>query len=424
MKFDRAIKYISPKLSEDERIIHHCKPVKGHLFKSSDIFFIPFSLVWCGFVIFIALASTFTSSNTPLEVLLILTLFVLIGLYMVFGRFIHVLYKRSRTFYFITNKKIIRLYKKYISIIDGNDLPTMHMDSFSDGSGTIRFGDRINYRRSGVIIYESSTDSVENKRNLFAIENVPDVAIVKKKIEMMVNHNFEESKGFEYKDEYSFINPYISDTEYILWKGKPEKGHYFTKADIILVPFSIFWSVMVFNFIISTIVDGAPFFVYIFEIPFVLGAFFFLFGRFIIISYNNKRTLYVITNKKIIRLRRKKIDIIDSKNMPVMRVRVNKNGSGTIRFGDEFYYTRHGKLVDGYRGDPWGIGIKLVSLDNVPNVAHVQKIIKQMDKKNKTPTGESLWEQLFLIYYISLRNRFLSSSTLVSFGLPGRQASA
>lgn len=380
MKLDRAYKYISPKLSEDEYIIYHCKPVKNHLLKTSDIFFIPFSLVWCGFVVFVIVALMRTGNSVQSETSLILTLFLSIGLYIVFGRFIHVLYKRSRTFYFITNKKIIRLYRKFISIIDGNDLPAMHVDSFSDGSGTIRFGDRINYRRSGAIYYESSMDSVENKRNLFAIEYVADVALVKQKIDMMVNQDFEENKGLEYRDEYSFINPYISGDEYILWKGKPEKGHYFTKADIILIPFSIFWSVMVFNFLISTVIYGVPFIVYIFFIPFIMGAFYFLFARFIIISYINKRTLYVITNKKIIRLRRNKIDIIDSKNMPAMRVRVNRNGSGTIRFGDEFYYTSHGKLVGGYRGNPWGIGSKLLSLDNVSNIAQVQRIIDSMDK--------------------------------------------
>lgn len=383
MKFDRAYKYISPKLSEDEYIIYHCKPVKNHLLKTSDIFFIPFSLVWCGFVVFVIVALMLTGDSVKSEVSLIMTLLLFVGLYIAFGRFIHELYKRSRIFYYITNKRIIKQYGKYIGVIDGDDLPAMHVDSFYDGSGTIRFGDQISYRLNGSIGYGGSIDSVQSQRNYLIIENVPDVALVKRKIDMLANQDFEETvdiRCIEYKDEYSFINPYVSADEYILWKGKPEKGHYFTQADIFLVPFSIFWNVMVLKFLISAVIDGVPFFAYIFLIPFIMGGFFFLFGRFLAVSYINKRTLYVITNKKIIRRRRNKIDVIESINMPVMRVRVNKNGSGTIRFGDEFYYTKSGNIRGGYSGDPWGIGSKLLSLDNVPNVAQVQKIIDQMDR--------------------------------------------
>ena len=42
-------------------------------------------------------------------------------------------------------------------------------------------------------------------------------------------------------DHYDFCKPYISDNEYILWEGAPEKGLTFTSRDLVMIPFSIFW---------------------------------------------------------------------------------------------------------------------------------------------------------------------------------------
>lgn len=172
-----------------------------------------------------------------------------------------------------------------------------------------------------------------------------------------------------YNDEYSFSTPYMTGDEYILWKGKPEKGNIITGSDIFLIPFSIVWCAFAIFWEMSAIASGAPFFFALFGLPFICVGLYLVFGRFIWTSYIRKKTAYVITNKKIIRLRGNKIDMLDGKTMPVMRVEAHKNGNGTLRFGETVYYRRGRTYSE-----------SLFTLENVPNVVQVQQAIEMMEK--------------------------------------------
>lgn len=179
-----------------------------------------------------------------------------------------------------------------------------------------------------------------------------------------------------YNDEYSFSTPYIAGDEYILWKGKPETGNLVTSRDVALIPFSIFWCGFAIFWEMSAIAGGAPFFFALFGLPFVGIGLYMLFGRFIWTSYIRKRTAYVITNKKIIRLRGNKIDMLEGKSLPSIHVEAYKNGMGTIRFGEQIYY-RRGRA---YSVDPYGSGNGLFMIENVANVAQVQQAIDMMER--------------------------------------------
>lgn len=172
-----------------------------------------------------------------------------------------------------------------------------------------------------------------------------------------------------YSDEYSFCKPFLCAGEAVLWKGKPEKGHLFTAQDVFMIPFSIFWCGFALFWEITTFTSGAPFFFKLWGIPFVCVGLYMVFGRFLWTAYIRKRTAYVITNKKILRIRGKKIDIQEGKSMPSIHVTVNRNGSGTIRFGQAMDY--HGRTT---YPDP------RFALENVPNVARIQQIIDQIER--------------------------------------------
>ena len=71
-------------LNTNEKLIWTGQPRKGIVFRTADIFLIPFSLLWCGFAIFwVVIASQgsiyFAMFGIP---------FVIMGLIFVFGRFI------------------------------------------------------------------------------------------------------------------------------------------------------------------------------------------------------------------------------------------------------------------------------------------------------------------------------------------------
>lgn len=175
-----------------------------------------------------------------------------------------------------------------------------------------------------------------------------------------------------YTDEFGFCRPYITPGESILWKGRPGKGHLFTGHDIFMIPFSIMWCGFAIFWEASVLTTPAPFFFKLWGIPFVCVGLYLVFGRFIWTAFIRKRTAYVITNKKIIRLRGNKIDILDGNNMPPVHVSAYKDGSGTIRFGQLDYYGRR-------RNNSFDPNSGLFVLENIPDVAKVQQLIHNME---------------------------------------------
>ena len=89
-------------LDSNERLLWTGQPKKGILFRTADIFLIPFSVLWCGFAIFWMImasqAGLFALFGIP---------FVIIGLIFVFGRFIIDAKQRENTFYGVTEDRII-----------------------------------------------------------------------------------------------------------------------------------------------------------------------------------------------------------------------------------------------------------------------------------------------------------------------------
>ena len=67
--------------------------------------------------------------------------FVCVGLYMAFGKIIQKIYLRNKTFYVITNKKLMIKKGRKIQIYNGNDLPPMEIKIHNNGLGTIIFSE-------------------------------------------------------------------------------------------------------------------------------------------------------------------------------------------------------------------------------------------------------------------------------------------
>lgn len=176
----------------------------------------------------------------------------------------------------------------------------------------------------------------------------------------------------DFNEDYSFSRPYIVPGESILWKGKPGKGHLFTAQDIFLIPFSILWFGFAIFWEYSAISEGAPFFFCLFGVPFLCVGLYITVGRFFWTAYIRKHTAYVITNKKIIRKRGRRIDLMDGKTLPPIHIHAFQDGNGTIQFGQIWYrnYDRSG----------WNRNDGMFSMENIPNVARVHQILTTMDR--------------------------------------------
>jgi hypothetical protein len=124
------------------------QPLRRIIFHTSDWFAVPFSLMWGGFAIFweCSASGQGNSAHHGLGTDLFFSLwgipFVLIGQYFIWGRFLFTAWKKSRTFYAVTKKRVIvlntvRNRKVTDAFISG--LSSVSLTTRADGVGTIEF---------------------------------------------------------------------------------------------------------------------------------------------------------------------------------------------------------------------------------------------------------------------------------------------
>jgi len=149
---------ISPELSTDEKILWCGQPRGGLQFHAYDVVLIPFSLMWGGFAFFwetmalsayfnkfIFATNTYYTSSQHIPILFPLwgIPFVLVGLYIIFGRFIVDAQLRKHTYYAVTNQRILIVIKWFYAktqSLNLQQLPELSLITLKDGSGTITFG--------------------------------------------------------------------------------------------------------------------------------------------------------------------------------------------------------------------------------------------------------------------------------------------
>ncbi|MHA6204792.1 hypothetical protein ACXU4B_10235 [Dyella soli] len=129
-------------LGRDERLLWNGVPKQGLLFRASDLLAVPFSLLWGGFAIFWEYSVT-SAKDAPVIMELWGIPFVLIGLYMIVGRFFADAYLRKRTVYGVTDQRVIILSGLFNREVKSLALTTLSDITFtgrSDQRGTITFG--------------------------------------------------------------------------------------------------------------------------------------------------------------------------------------------------------------------------------------------------------------------------------------------
>lgn len=140
-----AYSFLSQYITSEERILWQGRPEKGNLITRRDILLIPFSIMWLGITVFWELSAL--QSGAGIFFILWGIPFICIGLYMLFGRFIYSSYMRDKTFYAITNRKIIIKTGSKIKVLDGKNLPPMDIEIHKNGNGSIIFTEEIYYSR-------------------------------------------------------------------------------------------------------------------------------------------------------------------------------------------------------------------------------------------------------------------------------------
>ena len=164
-----------------------------------------------------------------------------------------------------------------------------------------------------------------------------------------------------------FYQSYLSENEFVVWKGKPEKGNYLTSQDWFAIPFGLFFLGFSLFWEFSALSMGAPFFFSLFGLFFVGNGLYLSVGRFFHAAALRPQSFYVITNKKLLIKRGSAITIYTAANLPEMNIHLHKNGNGTITF-TEYVYSRRGRRS------------RSISLENIPEPYKAQNAILSMER--------------------------------------------
>ena len=136
---DRSL--FQDELSGGERLLWNGQPKQGLMLRVNDLFLIPFSLFWGGFVIVWEFQAI--NSGAPLFFKLWGIPFLLVGFYITVGRFFGDAYQRAKTYYAVTNERVIiisGLLNRNVRTLTLKTLPEISLNIKGNGRGTITFG--------------------------------------------------------------------------------------------------------------------------------------------------------------------------------------------------------------------------------------------------------------------------------------------
>jgi len=139
---------IQRELNSSEQLLWTGAPRQGLRLRPADVLMIPFSLLWGGFAIFweygVFRQSSSHGPGSPDTFMVLWGIpFVLVGLYLIVGRFFADAFQRARTVYAVTDQRILivtTLWNKQVKSVSLKTLPEISLTEKWDGSGTLTFG--------------------------------------------------------------------------------------------------------------------------------------------------------------------------------------------------------------------------------------------------------------------------------------------
>ena len=129
---------LQPYLQAGEKFLWTGRPDPSRLIGRADAFLIPFSFMWGGFAI--VWEGGVLLTGAPVFFWLWGIPFVVVGQYLIWGRFIYKRWDRRRTVYALTNQRALILRGGSLQSVFLNQLPNINQSVRADGSGSLEFG--------------------------------------------------------------------------------------------------------------------------------------------------------------------------------------------------------------------------------------------------------------------------------------------
>ena len=139
---------IRSELLSGETFVCAGQPQSSVIFHKEDLYLIPFSFLWGGFAIFwegsaAGLWGVRDNHHQWTFGIFWGIPFVLIGQYVIWGRFFYAAWLKGRTHYAVTNRRVIVVqesWKRQMAFAYIDSLPALIKEAGSRGIGTLRFG--------------------------------------------------------------------------------------------------------------------------------------------------------------------------------------------------------------------------------------------------------------------------------------------
>lgn len=142
-----------------------------------------------------------------------------------------------------------------------------------------------------------------------------------------------------FQTSHSF-QPYLLNSERVLWSGRPKQGLALSSRDTFLIPFSllwggfaIFWNAMVwFAPFDSNTGDGPGWIFKLWGLPFLIVGLYLIAGRFFHDARIRKGLHYAVTDRRILTLRGSKLVSLDIRRLPRLELSEHRDHTGTLAF--------------------------------------------------------------------------------------------
>ncbi|MBM2814444.1 MAG: hypothetical protein HW421_1206 [Ignavibacteria bacterium] len=179
-------------------------------------------------------------------------------------------------------------------------------------------------------------------------------------------------------DLKSELKPYLNSYENILWVGQPKKGIIIQSSELIMILQGIFFcgfGILLFSIVIKAEV---PIIIKIFVFVIMIMGLYFLFGRMMYDAIRRGKTIYGVTDERIIMKEGiifKKVKSLNIRTISDIGFEEKSDGSGTIFFGTK-------NIFNFLTGLNWRSSMKPTpSIDKIQEVRKVYNQIIELQKK-------------------------------------------
>ena len=157
--------FFQNEMLKDEKILWSGQPKQGFFLTGRDIFASLFGLIFLG----LGSLMEYSAIQSFDIFLMIFSLpFILFGLYMILGSIIYKNYQTKRTYYAVTNQRIIILTNSFNKKVESkviSQIPVLNKTVKTDGSGTIQF-DNTGYMGNGRYSYRIEALNFDNIKDV------------------------------------------------------------------------------------------------------------------------------------------------------------------------------------------------------------------------------------------------------------------